>query len=602
MNSTYISFEGICEVMIPWFLFTWWFKLLIIILIGLGVWIYVRIKINSIKNKNSVLQQRLQEQTELLSYAVSNKQKSINDAELANHTKSQLLTRISHEIRTPMNGVIGMASLLSETSLTTEQREYADSIRSSGEKLLTVINEILMNDILEYSKVESGKALDPKDFDLVSSIEEVLEVFANKAAYASVELLYKIDQNVPTHIIGDIVRLRQILMNLIDNAIKFTKHGEIFIGVRLLDSSNEKVLNIGFEVRDTGKGMTYDNREYLRQHFSEVNFVTNIKAGAGLGLDTSKRLVALMGGQIEVESKEGVGTTFKFNVYIRKSLQPVRKDMHHDRDGLEGKRLLIVDDNDSSASILKTLIEQWQLVAIKTTSAQQALEILKETSEIELVITDLKMPEIDGIELSKEIRIKYPNIPIILLSNVGDESSKQYPDLFSSVLYKPFKQHLLSTQVFGGLRKQNKPALKEKQHSNKKLTPDFAQQYPLRILVGEDDAMNQQLAIKILNKLGYKPDIADNGQELLEIVSHDNYDLILMDVQMPVMDGLEATRMIRLCLSVQPIIIAMTANSMQGDREECLSSGMDDYISKPVNIIELVNIIEKWALKIKAQQ
>lgn len=602
MNSTYIFLEGICEIMIPWFLFTWWFKLLIIILIGLGVWIYVRIKINRIKSKNSVLKQRLQEQTELLSYAVSNEQKSINDAELANRSKSQLLTRIGHEIRTPMNGVIGMASLLSETSLTTEQREYADSIRSSGEKLLTVINEILMNDILEYSKVESGKALDPKDFDLVSSIEEVLEVFANKAAYAGVELLYKIDQNVPTHIIGDIVRLRQILMNLIDNAIKFTKHGEIFIGVRLLDSSNEKVLNIGFEVRDTGKGMTYDNREYLRQHFSEVNSVTNIKAGAGLGLDISKRLVALMGGQIEVESKEGVGTTFKFNVYIHKSLQPVRTDMHHDRDGLEGKRVLIVDDNDTSASILKTLIEQWKLVAVKTSSAQQALEILKETSEIELVITDLKMPEMDGIELSKEIRIKYPNIPIILLSNAGDESSKQYPDLFSSVLYKPFKQHLLSTQVFGGLRKQNKPALKEKQHSIKKLTPDFAQQYPLRILVGEDDAMNQQLAIKILNKLGYKPDIADNGQDVLEIVSHDNYDLILMDVQMPVMDGLEATRMIRLCLSVQPIIIAMTANSMQGDREECLRSGMDDYISKPVNIIELVNIIEKWALEIKAQQ
>ncbi len=602
MNSNYIFFEVIGEILLPWFIYTWWFKLLVFILTGLGILIFVRFRMNIIKNQKYELGQRLQEQTELLSYAVSNEQKSVNDAELANKTKSQLLTRISHEIRTPMNGVIGMASLLSETSLTTEQRDYTDSIRSSGEKLLMIINEILMNDILEYSKVESGKALDPKDFDLVSSLEEILEVFAKKAAQAGVELLYKIEQNVPTHIVGDIVRLRQILMNLIDNAIKFTQQGEILVSVRLLDSSNVKGLNIGFEVKDTGKGMTYDNKEYLRQHFSEIDSVTNIKAGAGLGLDISKRLVALMGGQMKVESQEGVGTTFGFNIHTQPSPQPIRTDLHHYRDGLEGKRLLIVDDNDTSASILKALFEQWKLISVKTSSGCQALDILKDTKDIELVITDLKMPEMDGIELSKQIRIKYPNIPIILLSNLGDESSKQYPELFSAVVYKPLKQHVLSTQVFGALRKQNKPAQTEKQNASKKLTPDFAQQYPLRILVGEDDAMNQQLAIKILGKLGYKPDIAPNGQEVLEIVSHDNYDMILMDVQMPVMDGLEATRMIRLCLSVQPIIIAMTANSMQGDREECLRAGMDDYISKPVNIIELVNIIEKWALEIRAQK
>ncbi len=601
MSSNYIFLEIFCEILMPWFLYTWWFKLLVVILVGIGVWIAFQIKISKVKNQKSELGQRLQEQTELLSYAVSNEQKSISDAELANRTKSQLLTRISHEVRTPMNGVIGMASLLSETSLTTEQREYADSIRSSGQKLLMVINEILMNDILEYSKVESGKALDPKDFDLVSSLEEILEVFATKATHAGVELLYKIEPDVPTHIVGDIVRLRQILMNVIDNAITFTKQGEIFVGVRLLDSSNEKGLNIGFEVRDTGEGMSNDDKEQLRRYFSEINSVTNIKAGAGLGLDISKRLVALMGGQMKVESQEGVGTTFGFNIYTHQSLQPARRDLHHDRDGLEGKRLLIVDDNDTSANILKTLLEQWKLVCIKTSSGRQALDILKNNEAIDLIITDLKMPETDGIEISKENRNRYPNIPIILLSNVGDESSKQYPELFYSVLYKPLKQHLLSTQVFGGLRKQYKPTL-EKQNNSKKLTPDFAQQYPLRILIGEDDAMNQQLAIKILGKLGYKPDVAPNGQEVLEIVSHDNYDLILMDVQMPVMDGLEATRMIRLCLSVQPIIIAMTANSMQGDREECLRAGMDDYISKPVNIIELVNIIEKWALEIRAQK
>ena len=601
MNNTYIIFGMICEILIPWFLYAWWFKLLLVIITVLGAGIYVRIKFNFIKNQRSELQQRLQEQTELLSYAVSNEQRSLNNAELANQTKSQLLTRISHEIRTPMNGVIGMVSLLAETSLTTEQKEYADSILTSGRKLLTVINEILMNDILEFSKVESGKALEPKDFDLVSTIEEVLEVFAKKADHAGIELLYEINQHVPTHIMGDVVRLRQILMNLIDNAMKFTVQGEIFIGVCLLDSSNEKGLNIGFEVRDTGTGLAQENMEYLRKNFAEIGAVTNIKAGAGLGLDISKRLVALMGGKMEVASTEGVGTTFTFNVYTRQSLQPVRTNLHHDRDGLAGKKLLIVDDNNTEASILKSRFEQWKLIPMIASSAREALEILKATSGIELVITDLKMPEVDGIELSKEIRIKYPVIPIILLANAGDESSKKHPGLFNSILFKPLKQHFLSTQVFAGLRQQNRPGSTEKTTTNKKLTPEFARQYPLRILIAEDDAMNQQLAIRILNKLGYKPDVAPNGQEVLEIISHANYDMILMDVQMPIMDGLEATRMIRLCISVQPIIIAMTANSMQGDRDECLHAGMDDYISKPVNIIELVNIIEKWALEIRAQ-
>ena len=218
------------------------------------------------------------------------------------------------------------------------------------------------------------------------------------------------------------------------------------------------------------------------------------------------------------------------------------------------------------------------------------------------MIADLKMPEMDGVELSKQIRQNYPDIPIILLNTVGDESSNQYPDLFSSVIRKPVKQHLLHTQVFNGLRKQNKEIIIEKKIATNRLSPHFSEQYPLRILIAEDDEMNQKLAFKILNKLGYMPDVVANGQEVLEIVSHEKYDMILMDVQMPVMNGLEATRMIRLCLSIQPVIVAMTANSMQGDREECLRSGMDDYISKPVNIHELVDTIEKWALEIKAQK
>ena len=600
MISKFKLLDVLYEILVGEFLLKEWLTGLLLVAMALFVFIFFRIKSKFYNNRFLIIKQRLQEQTELLAHSVSNGQQLLNRADMAIQNKTQLLTRINHEIRTPMNGVIGMAGLLSETSLTVEQREYARAIQNSGESLLVVINEILMNDIIEYSKVEISEELNPKDFELRSCIEEVLEVFAGKASNAGIELLYEIDPKVPAQIIADSARLRKILMNLIDNALKFTHNGEVIIAVHLLSASVEKSLNLEFEVRDTGKGISVKLAKDLSENFLLVNSVTSTKSGTELGLEISKRLVNLMGGQIEIGSVEGVGSTFKFTIQTSQSLQAIGNKLLHERDGLDSNKILIVDDNAASQKSLKHQMELLKLTPVIASSGIQALDILSRSNDIDLVITDLNMPEMNGIELAKNIHRKYPNSYIILMNAIGDERYKLSSELFISVLSKPLKQHLLNTQIFRVLRKKH-VSIKNLSFNNK-LTHEFSKRYPLSILIGEDDAINQQLAIKVLNKLGYNPDIAANGKEVLEIVGDQKYDLILMDVQMPIMDGLEATRMIRLCLVTQPIIVAMTANSMQGDREQCLQAGMDDYISKPINIHELVNTIEKWGLEINAQK
>jgi signal transduction histidine kinase/CheY-like chemotaxis protein len=597
-------------IITPPFWRTWWFKALSVLAVVAGFASFYKIRIGAVKRQRMELQRLVQERTERLERmtqeehnareeADRERQKAElarEEAEQANRAKSVFLATMSHEIRTPMNGVIGMASLLAETSLSEEQLEYTDTIRNCGENLLGVIN-----DILDYSKIESGKMeLEHNDFDLRTCIEEALDIFASKASQDGLDLIYEIDNNVPAQIIGDHLRLRQVILNLVSNAIKFTHRGEIFVGVHLLSTSGDQV-ELLFEVRDTGIGIPPDKLNRLFKAFSQVDSSTTRKyGGTGLGLVICEKLIRLMGGQIGVESHEGKGTTFSFTIRSEVSYQSVRTYVHYNLNGVEGKRVLIVDDNSTNRTILKNQLEQWKLCPTLAASGKEALTILAEHPGFELVLTDMQMPEMDGVQLATEMRNLYPAMPIILLSSLGDERNKSYPKLFSSVLTKPVKQSLLCRQVLTQLRQQDRP-LVEDQPDKSKLRPDFAQQYPLDILIVEDNPVNQKLAERVLSKLGYKPEVAVSGLQALKALEQKPYHIILMDVQMPEMDGLEATGRIRALKIIQPVIIAMTANAMQGDREACLQAGMDDYISKPIKLENMPDMIEKWASNVLAK-
>jgi CheY-like chemotaxis protein len=498
-----------------------------------------------------------------------------------------------------MNAMMGMASLLNETPLTPEQRGFSTSILHAGDELLELINNILIQDILQFSKIDSGKELELKDFDLPTSIEEVLEVFGKKASESGVDLVYSIKDNVPAHLVGDAYRIRQILMNLVENAFRFTTSGEIFIGVSAMPSIEDSRLNIEFEVRDSGTGMFPAKLQKVIHDLQVPDTMEATHETIGLTLVICKKLIAIMGGTLRVESTPDEGTTFRFNILANASIQPNRAHIYAEMAIAEGKKVLLVDDNATALHAIRLQMTKWKVVPVTASSAGAAMEILNNQTDIDLIITDLKMPGTDGIQLSKLIKEKAPNMPIILLNNSGDEGYKLYPDLFIACINKPVKQHLLSKYIASGLRQKISSSLSNKQKQKQKFSPDFARKSPLRILVGEDDLMNQQMVKMTLNKLGYDINICNNGKEVLEEVSVEKYDLILMDVQMPEMDGLEATRMIRLCLTEQPVIIAMTANTLQGDREMCLAAGMDDYISKPVKIEELVDLLEKWSLQVQ---
>ena len=571
---------------------TWWFGAGIVTCLLTFPLYLNRKKIRIFKHKNSLLHQQLEESRELLKYAKENEQKAVEESEILNRSKSLLISKLSHEIRTPMNGIIGMASLLKETSLTHEQNEYADTISKCGESVMLVINNMLIADVLDYTNaVEERTEVEYKDFHLSTVIEDVLDSFADKANRSNVELFYYIDQNVPLHLVNDPLRLKQVLMNVLENAIKFTTKGEIFIGVHLLKTIDRTQVELGFEVKDTGAGFPADEIELLNKDITRINAQHD---GDILGLLICKKLLALMGGYLKIESKEGAGTLFKFTIVTRVSLQPLRTTSNA---VIEQKKIFVVDDNCTSQTIFKKLFEQWKLKITLANNSIDALKILS-SSHFDLMIVNMEMQDMNAIELMKAVQFENINIPAILLTGKNDVRFKQYPNLFKSALTKPVKHSLLYKAISDEFTiTQSKSTILK--NLTDKISTDFAKRYPLRILIAEDNITNAQIASMFLKKMGYKTDIAKNGQEALEIVSDTNYDLIFMDVQMPVMDGLEATRMIRLCLNEQPVIIAMTANAMQGDRQECLQAGMDDYISKPIKIEEMNKMLEQWAIKIK---
>jgi signal transduction histidine kinase/DNA-binding response OmpR family regulator len=522
-------------------------------------------------------------------------------AEKASRTKSAFLANMSHEIRTPMNGIIGMLSLLKETPLTKEQFDFLDTANSSAETLLSIIN-----DILDFSKIEAGRLeLDESDFNLIESVENVMTLLAEYAHSKGIELAFEIDPKAPLMVRGDPVRLRQVLINLVNNAIKFTEQGEVVLKLDVLDKQ-PSTAKLRFTISDTGIGIAKSKIDSIFDSFSQADSSTTRNfGGTGLGLAISKQLVMLMGGNIGVESEPGVGSSFRFD--IEPEVISYDSPIPYDYDLIKNNRVIIVDDNQTNRTILQHQLQNWGLESELAEDAYQALEMIKQSisagKPYDIALVDMMMPGMDGAQLCEQLRAnpETARLAIIMLTSLAGHTAEEYNSIKQYVdhyLTKPVRQSLLFDAIVSSIQARG-PS-----HAANMVPDDAlaqvqnfipAQSIP-PILVAEDNPVNQKVIAAYLKKLGYQVRLTSNGKEAIEQLLREKFSLVLMDCQMPVLDGYAATQQIRgLDNDTRNItIIAMTANAMEGDREKCLEAGMNDYLAKPIKLDVLNNYLEKW--------